>query len=284
MRKTILLAAFLTLAAISAPVYAQWKGALGSTWNNPVSSLSNIQMWNNINGMTSRITMLRSSLRKYGCTDAQLRPLNETELMLALSRKTCGASAGTANSAPKTARGSGSTAAAATPAAKQTVSPISFTPVGGRPTLAQIVAGLSQDKNEQRTLNALLSNAIDQFEAAERVKGSEHDLASAMSFFASIAIYLQDPRTEINSNGGNALTLALREALGPKASSISDRDKQQFYEAILSFGMLFALSSKGADAATLAQLKQNSAEISMKLIGLDVSKYRFTPDGLAVIN
>ena len=279
--KKLTFVSVLILTAFSVVSSAQYSGALGSTWNNPVSAISNVQMWNNINGMTARRTMLKTSLRKFGCTDAQMNAMaTETELMLALSKKTCSAARSGGGAARQSVSQQNSPAGTSQP----TVPPITFRPAGDRVLLPQIVAGITQDASEQKALIKLIGGAIDEFETAQRAKGSEYDLASAMSFFASISIYLQDTRTEINSGGGDALTLALREALGPKASSISNSDKQQFYEALLSFGMLFALSSRNADAKTLAQLRQTSAELSKTLMGLDVTKYRFVADGLVGVN
>jgi hypothetical protein len=279
MKKNVL-ASMLLLLSFSTTSSAQYRGALGSSWNNPVSALSNVQMWNNINGMAGRRAMLKSSLRKYGCTDAQMNAMpTENELMLALSRKSCAASG--AGAGPAQASASQRTSPASP--ARQVVPPITFRPSGDRIILPQVVAAITQDKSEQKALARLIGGAIDEFEAAQRVKGSEYDLASAMSFFASISIHLQDPRTEINSSGADSLTFALRESLGPKAASISDSDKQQLYEALLSFGMLFALSARNADATTLAQLKQTSADVSRKLMGLDVGKYRFSADGLVSV-
>jgi hypothetical protein len=276
MKKNVL-ASMLLLLSFSTASNAQYRGALGSSWNNPVSSLSNVQMWNNINGMASRRAMLKSSLRKYGCTEAEMDAMpTENELMLALSRKSCAASGAGAGPAQ-------ASVSQRTSPARQVVPPITFRPSGDRIILPQVVAAITQDKSEQKALARLIGGAIDEFEAAERVKGSEYDLASAMSFFASISIHLQDPRTEINSSGADSLTFALRESLGPKAASISDSDKQQLYEALLSFGMLFALSARNADATTLAQLKQTSADVSRKLMGLDVGKYRFSADGLVSV-
>lgn len=275
-----MLPAFLFLLLASPGSRAQYGGAMGSTWNNPVSALSNVQMWNNINGMTSRRMMLKSSLRKHGCSDAQMDAMRtEAELMQALSRKTCSASGAATNASRSPARQGSSPVASI----RQGPAPITFRPAGGRTTLPVIVAGISHDTSEQAALTKVIGGAMDEFEAAQRAKGSEYDLASAMSFFASIAIHMQDPRSEINSNGADALTHALRESLGPKMASVSDSDKQQFYEALLSLGMLFALSARNADANTMAQLKQASAEASRKLLNLDVRKYRFTPDGLAVV-
>jgi len=271
-------ASILLLMSFSSVSNAQYGGAMGSTWNNPMSALSNVQMWNNINGMAGRRAMLKSSLRKYGCTDAQMNAMpTENELMLALSRKSCAASGAGSAQASASQRTS-----PASPA-RQVVPPITFRPSGDRIILPQVVAAITQDKSEQKKLAQLIGGAIDEFEAAERVKGSEYDLASAMSFFASISIHLQDPRTEINSSGADSLTFALRESLGPKAASITNSDKQQLYEALLSFGMLFALSARNADAATLAQLKQTSADVSRKLMGLDIDKYRFSADGLVSV-
>jgi hypothetical protein len=267
--KLSLLASTLLLACLATPCHAQYSGAMGSSWNNPVSALSNVQMWNNINGMASRRIMLKSSLRKYGCTDAQMNAMaTEAELMQALARKSCGAAV------------AGSTASTTAAATTQRPAPIRFQPSGERVMLPQIVAAITQDAAERQALARLLGGAIDQFEAAQRVKGAEYDLASAMAFFASVAIQMQDPRTEVNASGGDALTNALRESLGPKMASIGNSDKQQLYEALLSFGMLFALSARTADAKTQAQLKQTSAEVSRKLMGLDVSQYKFTADGL----
>jgi len=272
--------ALLLLLSISPVSNAQYRGAMGSSWNNPVSALSNVQMWNNINGMASRRAMLKTSLRKLGCSDAQMDAMHaESDLMLALSRKTCSASTASAASS-RPAPGQRGPAAAAT---RQSAPPISFRPSGGRTALPLIVAGITQDASEQQALTRMIGGAIDQFEASERAKGSQYDLASAMAFFASVAIQLQDPRTEINPAGADALKFALRESLGPKAAAISDSDKQQLYEALLSFGMLFALSARNADANTRAQLKQASAETSRKLMGLDVGKYRFSPDGLVSV-
>jgi len=278
--KTAIFACILVLASFSTPARAQYGGAMGSTWNNPVSALSNVQMWNNINAIAGRRAMLKSSLRKLGCSDAQMNAMaSESELMLALSRKSCG---GSAAGGPSQAT-AGRTRATATPA-RPPVPPLGFRPSGERVVLPQIVAAITQDASERQALTRLIGGAIDQFEAAERVKGSEYDLASAMSFFASVSIHLQDPRTEINSAGADALTNALRESLGPKAASIGNSDKQQLYEALLSFGMLFALSARSADASTLAQLKQTSAEVSRKLMGLDVARYRFSSDGLVSVH
>lgn len=272
--------AFLLLLSISPVSNAQYRGAFGSSWNNPVSALSNVQMWNNINGMTSRRLMLKSSLRKYGCSDAQMNAMGtEAELMQALSRKSCDASSSAANASRTSAGQSHSPAAPV----RQGPPPITFRPIGGRATLPVIVAGISQDASEQAVLTKVIGGAMDEFEAAQRAKGCEYDLASAMSFFASIAIRMQDPHSEINSNGADALTHALRESLGPKLASVGDSEKQQFYEALLSLGMLFALSARNADANTMAQLKQASAEASLKLLNLDVRKYRFTADGLAAV-
>ncbi len=259
---------------------AQYRGALGSSWNNPVSALSNAQMWNNINGAALRRAGLKSSLRRLGCTDAQMNAMaTENELMLALSRKTC------TGGAPANAATAATTATAATPRpaaapAPRGAPPIAFRPTGGRPALPQIVAGITTDPARQQALLKMIGGAIDQFEAAQRVKGTPYDLATAMSFFASVAIHLQDPRTEINSSGADALTDALRESLGPKAATIADADKQQLYEALLSYGMLFALLAREADANTLAQIRQTAAEVSRKLMGLEVEKYRFSADGL----
>ncbi len=269
----------IVLLSFSAASNAQYRGAMGSSWNNPVSALSNMQMWNNINGMASRRAMLKASLRKLGCSDAQMDAMHaESELMLALSRKTCNAS-GTSAGSSRASPGPRNPTAAST---QQVAPPISFRPTGSRTVLPQIVAGITQDKSEQQALTRLIGGGIDQFEASERAKGSEYDLASAMAFFASVAIQLQDPRTEINPGGADALKFALRESLGHKVASISDGDKQQLYEALLCFGMLFALSSRNADARTQAQLKQASADTSLKLLNLDVRKYKFTSDGLAV--
>lgn len=278
MSRTLFLLA-LTFVGFSMTANAQYAGALGSTWNNPVSALSNVQMWNNINNASIRRTSMKMSLRKYGCTDDQMNALNDNELMIALSKKSCTVSGAGRNSSVSTA----SSMAASSTVTNNAIAPVTFMPSGGRIILPQIVMGITQDKAEQKALIKLIGGAIDQFEAAQRAKGSEYDLASAMSFFASISIYLQDTSTEMNSAGGDALTMALREAIGTKAASISNSDKQQFYEALLSFGMLFALSSKNADANTLATLKQTSAELSQKLIGLDVTRYRFTSDGLTSI-
>ncbi len=279
-RNAISLASAVLLMALGTTSHAQYSGAMGSSWNNPVSALSNAQMWNNINGMASRRAMLKTSLRKYGCTEAQMNAMpTENELMLALSRKSCTARGTGAGSPQASASQPGSPASPA----RQAVPPVTFQPTGDRILLPQIVAGITQDKSEQQALTRLIGGAIDQFEAAERAKGSEYDLASAMSFFASVAIHLQDPRTEINSSGADSLTFALRESLGPKAASISNGDKQQLYEALLSFGMLYALLSRDADANTLAQLKQTSADVSRKLMGLDVGRYRFSADGLVSV-
>jgi len=262
---------------LAGPADAQYGGAMGSSWNNPVSALSNVQMWNNINSMTNNRAMAKSSLRKLGCTEAQMNALTtQDELMLALSQKKCSLSG--AARAP-----AGQAQAAAPVSVPQGPAPITFRPTGDRILLPQIVATISDDASEQAALTQLIGGAMNDFEAAERVKGSEYDLASAMSFFASVSIYLQDTGTDMNARAGDALTLSLREALGPKVAGVSDRDKQMLYEALLAYGMFFLLASRQADANTMTQLKQVSAALSKELMGLDVTQYRFVPDGLASV-
>ena len=279
MRK-LTFASLLLFSAFSIVSHAQYRGAMGSTWNNPMSAMINVQMWNNINNNLSTRMGLKSSLRRMGCTDAQMDAMDNTELLGALSKKTCSfRRVDRGGSSPMSTPSQNSSAARTLPA----VPPITFRPSGGRIMLPQIVAGITNDRSEQQKLIQVLNGAIDRFETSQREKGAEYDLASAMSFFVSVSIYLQDTTTEINSKGGDALTNSLREALGPKAATISNGDRQQFYEALLTYGMLFAVSAQNADGATLAQLKQTSAELSQTIIGLDVTKYRFVTDGLVSV-
>lgn len=279
--RSILILFFVFVGFVSVS-HAQWTGAMGSNWNNPISAMSNQQMWNNINADRIHRIGLKTSLAKFGCTDAQMDAMDNTQLMVALGKKSCGAVR--SGNASQTATSTRSSQASPSVANQSFPTPLTFKPTGNRVLLPEIVSTLTQDKSEQTQLIQLLGGAIKQFEAAQKVKGSEYDLASAMSFFAAVSIYLQDTRTEINSKGGDALTFALREALGKKVASVTDLDKQQLYEALLTFGMLFSLSSRNASAAEMSQLKQTSAQLCQTLMGLDVSKYRFSDDGLVSVN
>ncbi|MBX3289484.1 MAG: hypothetical protein KF855_09070 [Acidobacteria bacterium] len=275
----------LILTAFAAGSNAQFIGGMGSTWNNPVSAQLNRAMWDRIN----QKSILAPSLRKMGCTQAQINKMNLSQAQIALAKKTCTPGNGTAQNAQTGGKTtSASTAKPKTPARPATPSTAgystTFKPTGTRIVMPQLVASITDDKTQQQNLINIIGSAMDMYEKKQRPRGFGDDVAAAMAFFASVAIHLQDTGTTINQPGADALTIALREALGDKLINVSNRDKQQTYETLLTLGMFMGVLAENADADTLATLKKESASLCEQYLKLDVTKYRFDDNGLVEIS
>ena len=75
----------LMLTAFAANSNAQFIGGVGSTWNNPVSAQISSSLWNSINQKMA----IAPSLRKMGCTQAQINKMTLSQAQNALAKKTC---------------------------------------------------------------------------------------------------------------------------------------------------------------------------------------------------
>lgn len=239
----------------------------GYTFNNPSSAMMNTFMWDQINKRSA----LKVGLRKKGYTDTQLANMTNDELLRAHGK----AKITPKGSSSKTSAPTASKATAVAPTAPVTTK---FRPSGKRILMPQIVASLTQDKEQQKVLTKLFTDSFDVYEKEALAKGFENDVAGAIAYFTYVAFTLQG--SEPTEKGIEALALGLREGLGDKYATVSNTDKQNFYEFMVTMASFLYLSSMDATPEFLTQLKDVSAQVCQKFISLDVTKYNLTDDGL----
>ena len=265
----------LILTAFAADSNAQFIGGVGSTWNNPVSAMLSQKMWSDINGKM----MLLPALRKMGCTQAQINKMNLSQAQNALAKKTCTPGGGTTQNTQTSGKTTTTTTKPATPPANAYST--TFRPTGTRIAMPQLVAEITpNDRALQQRQIDFLEAEISKYERTQRERGYGDDAAAAMAFFASVAIHLQDTSKAVNQKGVDSLTDALRGAFADKLANISDRDKQELYENLLTRGMFIAARAENADAKARADLKELTASLCEQYLKLDVTKYRFDDNGL----
>ncbi len=267
----------LILTAFAADSNAQYTGGMGSTWNNPLSAQINHAFWNDVQLRATRAP----TLEKMGCTPSQINNMSYAQMVSAIEKNTCTPDSEEAQNA-QTGRRAASSASTTPPAA---VYSTTFRPTGTRIAMPQIVAQITpNDRALQQRQIAFLEAEISKYERSQRARGYGDDAAAAMAFFASVAIHLQDTSKPVNQKGVDSLTDALRGAFGDKLAGISDRDKQELYENLLTLGMFISARAENADAKTRADLKELSASLCDQYLKLDVTKYRFDDNGLVEIS
>lgn len=263
MKLSIIFAALLALA-LAADASAQWTSSYGYTFNNPMSATINNMMWNSI----QERQVYKVGLRARGFTDAQMDAMSTEELKAAYIRS--GVKKPTSSASAKTPPTPQRSAIAAT----------KFTPTATRILMPQMVAEFTTDKAQQKALVDLFSNAMREYESQAKLHGIENDVAGAIGYFASIAFFLQDGTT--NDKGTVALSKSIRDSMNTaEYAKISGREKQQFYEFMLTMGTFLLVSAQDSGEKELKELRDVSAAVSGKFLGLYPTKYRLTDEGLA---
>jgi hypothetical protein len=260
MKRTLPGLVFVLAAALPAPALpAQYTNSYGYSFNNPVSATANAMFWDKMN---SRL-LYRSMLKKKGYTDEQLNAMS-TEQMLALLG-----------------------GAAAAPDAKKAIpgAPSKFRMSGQYVLLPDLVKNLTPNAEYQKALLEVFIQGVQAYEKEAAPDGFDHDVAGAMTFFIASAYYVYRGGEEPNGDGTTFIGRAIQQNLdNPEFRSISDLDKQKFYEFMIGMGTYLIVAYKQAsgsdDLQTAGQLKSAAADVLKGYLKLDPMTVRITANGL----
>lgn len=252
---------FLLSLVISIGIASAQSSSFGYSNANPVSStLSHLQS----ESFNSRL-IYRVGLKRKGYTDAQLGQMTTEELRIAyLGGKVPGKPPARKPSVEKTSM---------PPATK-------FKPTSKRILMPRIVDSLTEDASHRKALKDLFSEQLNAYDAEAKREGFQNDIAGAIAFFAGVAFHLQDG-AEISDASVKVLARAIQVGMDtPAVRKVSDKEKQEFHEFMVTMGSYLLVASKEVDADTRAQLRQVSADVLKKFTGIDPQKVRLTGDGL----
>jgi hypothetical protein len=134
----------------------------------------------------------------------------------------------------------------------------------------------------------LLTALLEEFDKGARAAGHPNDLALALSFFlaTNASIYhgggqpADPPMVELRDTIAEAL------AEGNALNGITDRKKQEMYEALVLFtGFTLATYEEGrqrGDAETIKISRQLAGQNLLAVIGISPDKIKFTDQGLSI--
>ncbi len=233
----------------------------GYTTNNPISSTINHFQGESLN---SRL-IYRVGLKRKGYTDAQLGQMTTEELKAAyLGGKVPGKKPA---AKPAPAKPSG-------PPASQ------FKPSGKRIMMPKIVHSLTEDVEHRKVLIQLFGQQLDAYDTEAKKAGFPHDMAGAIAFFAGVTFHIQDGQP-VNEEGVKMLARAIQISMDtPGVRKISDKEKQEFHEFMVTMGNYLVLAVNEVDEDTKAQLKQVASDVLKKFTGIDATKVKLTNSGL----
>ncbi len=134
----------------------------------------------------------------------------------------------------------------------------------------------------------LLTTLLEEFDKGARTAGHPNDLALAMSFFLATNASIYHDAGEPADPQMLELRDTIAEALveGNALSSMTDRKKQEMYEALVLFtGLALATyqeGKRGGNAETIKTSQQLAGQNLLAVMGISPDKITFTAQGLSI--
>jgi len=236
------------LLVTCAPAFAQYTDSLGGNWNNPASA------------MITNIIMDRYARRR---------------LEKNLAARHSGASS-TARTASSDSTG---------PAAKLNDVSLHFRSTGTQLKTAEIANLIGAGNPQVLTIMTII---LTEYEKGARAAGKPNDLPLALSFFfATNASIYHDAGIP-----ADALVMDLRDTIasalleGNAFNGVSDRQKQEMYEALVLFtGFALAAYQEGkqsTNAESVRVSQQLAGQNLLAVTGISPDKITFTDQGLSI--
>ncbi len=184
------------------------------------------------------------------------------------------------------ARRSGKTSTeSAAPAARSNDASLRFRSTGTQLKTREI-ANVIDAGNPQ--VFKLLTTLLDEFDKETRAAGHPNDLALAMSFFLATNASIYHDAGEPTDPQMLELRNTIAEALveGNALSSLTDRKKQEMYEALVLFtGLALATYQEGkqnSNAESVKVSQQLAGQNLQAVMGISPDKITFTAQGLSI--
>jgi len=183
-----------------------------------------------------------------------------------------------------------SSAPTSSPNSAQTVAKLNEASVLFRPTGTQLktreIANVIDAGNPE--VFKLLTTLLEEFNKGARAAGHPNDLALAMSFFLATNASIYHDAAEPTDPQMVELRDTIAEALveGNALSSMSDRKKQEMYEALVLFtGLALATyqeGKQGGNAETIKTSQNLAGQNLLAVMGISPDKITFTNQGLSI--
>jgi hypothetical protein len=233
---------------------AQYSGALGSSWNNPVSAGISRIIVDRINQrmLAKRLAAKRGQPSKPASIPAESEP------------------------------------AAARPSGDRINAAVRFRSSGSRVKVGAIVSAIGGTPDTQAQLTAYFNQLLDTFDAAASADGYRNDVALAFSAF----IALNSTAYHGGALPPDAKVIEIRDIVAEGVAGndafvkLTDRQKQEMYEILVVFGSLayngFAQAQQANDAEA-AGIYRELARANLKtVLGIEAEQVKFTTDGLNI--
>lgn len=248
MKEYSILLSFVFLLLTSIVTNAQYTGAWGTTWNNPVSASASVM----IQGAINRQMLERSIANQQG-------------------RRT--GSRAAANTSPSVSPG----AANARSAAPYAV--LRFRPVANTGVPKKIADALGRDPGERAALLGIFQEVKKSYEAEAAKAGKANNIAAALTFFLS-ATSMAYHQTEAPADSvTDALVEVLQQEMSsaPEFKSMTDLQKQKMHDwLVVAGGFVLAGYLDGvrtSDAKELADYKEVANECFKLVLGTGIEKF-----------
>lgn len=248
LRTAHLVLAFVIFHILPASAFSQWSGALGSSWNNPVSaSISRIL----VDRINQRMLAKRLAAKRGG----QPAPSNEKPSAAGIT-------------------------------AERLNSTVTFRPTGTRLKVAEIVQTIGGSAAEQAQIRALLTGLLDAWDSESTKNGYKNDVALAFSGFIAMSSSAwhgtsPPPDAKIFELRDLIAELAAENSV---FAQTTDRQKQEMYEVLVIFGSLaysgYTQAKQTGDTASADLYRQLGGLNLQTVLGVKPDDIRFEPDGL----
>ena len=226
--------------ALAAPALAQFNDSMGGSFNNPLSASTSTMIWNSI------------FYRTNGSTSN--------------SKSTPGPAARTREAPPSKAINENA---------------VRFRSTGGPIKTREFADQLGNTPAERESYLKLMNSVLDGFDKQAQKAGLQNDLALALSYFLgeNVRIYRGLPELSdeqfVNMRNAIADTLASTGAL----NSTTDRQKQEYYEALVAYTGITQFAYEQAKQAG----NETTAKGSQKVAGQNLRTVtKMSPDDIAL--
>lgn len=166
--------------------------------------------------------------------------------------------------------------------------PLIFRPTGSSDYTLYLADTIGTNETEKKYLSELFEATRKAFEKEVAAKGRSNDLSAAFTFFIATTVTVYNDAPEPSDAAVDKLWDGMSTTLGgmPEASKLSDIEKQQMYETLVSLSGLalagYAESKNSGNAETLLLYRALAGAMIQSVLKTDPSKLKFTPDGLTI--
>lgn len=282
--------ALLTLGIVTIAAHAQYMGAFGVPYNNPVSASLSSSVWSNW-------VVYETQRRKAGgaplsgsskSPENQLGPAAATSASGPSSSSGAGHGTSTQGKSPHGKSTQGKGAEPARVPVKVDEASLTFKQTGTRLLTPKLVDQLGKTQAEKDQVAAILTMLFQEFDKQAAKLGRPNDLAFALSYFmaqnATLYRGRPDPKDQQFLDLRETVVLALGQS--GAFARMTDRQKQEMYEMLVAYTGLVYLTYQDAkrrgDTRTAKEMRELAGLNLKSITHLEPERIDFTDQGLTI--